>query len=439
MEGGPPQTPAPGAVLGGRYELRRRIGAGGMATVWLAEDLQLHREVAVKLLSDVFAGQQDYVARFEREARIAAGLSHPNLVQVFDFGEAGERPYIVMEYVEGMTLAALIADGSARQADHARIARELLAALDHIHQAGIVHRDIKPSNVLIDREGRSRLTDFGIALPEDATKITRTGQVIGTASFMAPEVLEGGPATPRSEFYSLGVLLREAAGGVPEGPVGRLIERLTRIDPGERPATVAAALAVLEGDVGDEPTELVDRTAATEPLVAAGAGAAVGGAAGAGAATADERRPGKGRLALLIGVSAAALAALVIALLSGGDESTPGAPGPPDEPTPNEVPAPSGTTGAAGVLPDGSDSSDSGPGSADSGSSGAGDSGGSGGGSDDQGSGGSGADPCAQLAAELESLQEREQEADNPEERAELRERRQAVKEELKDCEQSQS
>src|SRR5947207_5222039 len=220
---------APGARLGGRYRLERRIAGGGMATVWLGEDAELERPVAIKVLSDVLATDPGYRARFRREATVAARLAHPNLVRVFDFGDGG-RPYLVMEYVAGPTLAQLIDGDEPVAAD--RLARELLAALAHIHRGGVVHRDVKPGNVLTDRRGASKLTDFGIAQPEDATRITQTGNVIGTLRYMAPEVARGGAASERSDLYSVGVVLDEAARGAASPELGALIARLRAPEPG---------------------------------------------------------------------------------------------------------------------------------------------------------------------------------------------------------------
>jgi len=235
---------AAGASLhDGRYRLERRLGSGGMAAVWLAHDATLDRPVAIKALSDLLADDEGYVRRFRREARVVAGLSHPNLVRVFDFG-LDPRPYLVMEYVEGGTLADRLRAGD-RDFDSEGLVRGLLDALDHVHGARIVHRDVKPSNVLVGADGRPRLTDFGIALPEDATQLTRTGGVMGTARFLAPEVLEGGAATPASDLYSLGMLVRECI-ETGEEPLGMLADRLTARDPVERPQSAAEALALLE-------------------------------------------------------------------------------------------------------------------------------------------------------------------------------------------------
>jgi serine/threonine protein kinase len=259
----------PGATLGERYRLERRIASGGMATVWLAHDEELDRDVAVKLLSDVLAENPSYIARFRREAGVASRVSHPNLVRVFDYSGEAERPYIVMEYIGGGTLADWIRAGSADEIDAERLAVQLLGALEAIHAAGVVHRDVKPSNVLLDPGGDAHLTDFGIAQPEDATQLTATGEVIGTLKYMAPEVMEGKPATERSDLYALGVLLGEALAGREAPQIEALIDRLTAPNPPERPASAAQAMALLE-------TYEQRATTATVPIgAAAGAGTRV--------------------------------------------------------------------------------------------------------------------------------------------------------------------
>jgi serine/threonine protein kinase len=232
-----------GTVLqSGRYTLQRPLGSGGMASVWLAEDAQLDRNVAVKLMADTLLADRDWVRRFEREARAAGAINHPHVVRIFDFGRQGERPFLVMEYVAGGTLAARLKNGA--RFDVKALARELLDALDHIHGAGLVHRDIKPSNVLIGADGTARITDFGIARPDDATQLTSTGMVIGTAGYLAPEVMAGGPATPRSDLYACGILLRETAAGEPSAAAD-LIEDLTAAEADERPASARDALEQL--------------------------------------------------------------------------------------------------------------------------------------------------------------------------------------------------
>src|SRR4051794_1420942 len=261
-EGG---MPAPGVILGARYTLERRIASGGMATVWLAHDSQLDRDVAVKILSDVLAEKPDYVARFRREARVAARLSNPSLVGMLDYSDESERPYIVMEYVAGGTLADRIAAGEAEEVDPQRLASQLLSALAAIHAAGVVHRDVKPSNILLDGAGDAHLTDFGIAQPEDATQLTGTGEVIGTLKYMAPEVLAGEAATERSDLYALGVVLNEALAGASVPQLEALVDRLTATDPHERPASATRAMTLLDTYEDRATTATVPIGAATGP------------------------------------------------------------------------------------------------------------------------------------------------------------------------------
>ncbi|HKH13561.1 MAG TPA: serine/threonine-protein kinase [Solirubrobacterales bacterium] len=297
----------PGAVLGDRYRLERRIATGGMATVWLARDTQLDRDVAVKVLSDVLADNPSYTARFRREARVAARLSDPNLVRIFDYSGETERPYIVMEHIPGGTLADQIAADQAGEVDPDRLARELLGALAAIHAAGVVHRDVKPSNVLLDGAGRAHLTDFGIAQPEDATQLTGTGEVIGTLKYMAPEILAGRPATERSDLYALGVVLAECLAGGVAPQLEALIDRLTATDPQERPASATQALGLLE-------TYEQRATTATIPLGAAS------GSSGSKVIEVNAKR-------VLAALAVLALAGILVAvaLAGGGSDGTPSA------------------------------------------------------------------------------------------------------------------
>ncbi len=256
---------AAGTVLADRYRLIRRLGSGGMAMVWLAEDERLGRRVAIKIPSDVLAGDRAFLKRFQREARIAASLAHPNLVAVYDYSSQHERPFLVMQYVEGDTLAETYERGDRLDSD--ALARQLLSALDHMHAAGIVHRDVKPSNVLITDDGQARLTDFGIAQPEDATHLTQTGQVIGSRGYMAPEVEAGKRATPRSDLYSSGMVLLDCLGPDEDRSLRTLVARLTASDPKSRPASAADALEALERGVpGPEtPTEALTESTAVLP------------------------------------------------------------------------------------------------------------------------------------------------------------------------------
>ncbi|HET7052307.1 MAG TPA: serine/threonine-protein kinase [Solirubrobacterales bacterium] len=242
-----------GAVLKERYLLERLLGRGGMASVWLGHDENLDRPVAIKVLSDTIAADPEFVARFRREARVAAGLSHPNLVGVYDYAEEGERPYLVMELVPGDDLKSAVSRGTA--VDCEKVARELLSAVAHIHAAGILHRDIKPENILITPDGVVKLIDFGIALPRDATSLTQTGLVLGTKRYAAPEVMEGSPATERSDLYSCGVVLR-GCGGERSTRLRPLADWLASADPASRPASARQALARLERRAADgQPTQ----------------------------------------------------------------------------------------------------------------------------------------------------------------------------------------
>src|SRR4051794_197872 len=214
-----------------------------MAAVWLGHDEVLERQVAVKVLSDTIAGDPGFVARFRREARTAASLSHPNLVGVYDYSDEGERPYLVMQFVPGENLAARLERGEGVDCD--QLARELLQALDHIHSVGILHRDIKAANIIIEPDGTAKLIDFGIALPRDATALTSTGLILGTERYAAPEVMAGEAATERSDLYSAGIVLRSCQGQCSRA-LGALIEWMTSKEPGARPGSARQALAQLE-------------------------------------------------------------------------------------------------------------------------------------------------------------------------------------------------
>ena len=255
-------TIATGELLKERYRLERTLGRGGMAAVWLGHDERLQRPVAVKVLSDTIAGDPGFVARFQREARMAASLSHPNLVGVYDYSDEGERPYLVMQFVPGENLAERLERGEAIDCD--QLARELLEALDHIHSAGILHRDIKPANIIIEPDGTAKLIDFGIALPRGATAMTRTGLILGTERYAAPEVMEGEAATERSDLYSAGVVLRSCQGQCSRA-LGALIEWMTSRDPDARPASASQALARLERAERDgETTQVFEPSFARE-------------------------------------------------------------------------------------------------------------------------------------------------------------------------------
>ena len=198
---------APGITVDGRYRLENRIGSGGMADVWRARDTELDRDVALKLLHENFARDTEFVERFRREASSAAGLQHPNVVSVFDRGSYEDSYYIAMELVEGSSLRELI-DGGLEIEEAVEVTRQMLAAAAFAHEHGIVHRDLKPMNVLIDRDGRVRVTDFGIARA-GGSEITRTGSVMGTAQYLSPEQAQGMDVSPATDVYAIGVILFE--------------------------------------------------------------------------------------------------------------------------------------------------------------------------------------------------------------------------------------
>ncbi|MBV9578226.1 MAG: protein kinase [Chloroflexi bacterium] len=203
-------------VLGGRYRLVREIARGGMAAVWEAEDALLDRRVAVKLLHAQFADEPEFLERFRREARAAARLSHPNIVPIYDVGEDAETrtPYIVMELVDGGNLKDRIRQAAPLPDAEIRTIGAIVAtALDYAHRRGLIHRDVKPQNVLLGEDGRPRLTDFGIAQALASSGLTRTGTVMGSVQYIAPEQVRGRQAVPQSDIYSLGVVLYEMATG----------------------------------------------------------------------------------------------------------------------------------------------------------------------------------------------------------------------------------
>ncbi len=206
-------------VLNDRYEIESRIGRGGMADVLLARDLLLDRPVAIKVLFAEFATDPNFVERFRREAQAAANLNHPNIVGVYDWGKYGGTYFIAMEYVQGRTLADIVhSNGRVSAVQAAEIASEVAAALGFAHRNGVVHRDIKPANILIGSSGQVKVADFGIARAMNSaadSNLTQVGLVMGTATYFSPEQAQGAQPDPRSDLYSLGIVLYEMVGGKP--------------------------------------------------------------------------------------------------------------------------------------------------------------------------------------------------------------------------------
>jgi len=249
----------PDTIIDGRYRVVRRLGAGGMADVYEAEDQQLGRNVALKLLYRHLAEDVSFVERFRREASSAAGLQHPSIVGIFDRGEWDGTYYIAMELIRGRTLKDVIRErGPAPPEAAVDIVLQILRAARYAHQRGIVHRDIKPHNVMIDEEGRVKVTDFGIARA-GASDMTETGSVMGTAQYLSPEQAQGKPVDARSDLYSIGIVLYEMLTGVvpfdAESPVSVALKQVSEgpIPPRERipevpPALDAVVLRSLEKD-----------------------------------------------------------------------------------------------------------------------------------------------------------------------------------------------
>lgn len=203
-----------GKRIGERYEVKKYIGGGGMSRVYLAHDIILDRNVAIKVLNYDFSNEEELKRRFLREALSATSLTHPNIVDIFDVGEDGEIYYLVMEYVEGQTLKEYIVSQGPLSADETiLIMKQLVSAIANAHYNGIVHRDIKPQNILMDLDGNVKITDFGIAMALSATAYTKTNSVLGTVHYLSPEQARGGMATKKSDIYSLGIVLYELLSG----------------------------------------------------------------------------------------------------------------------------------------------------------------------------------------------------------------------------------
>ena len=294
----------PESLVGGRYRLEAPVGRGGSAEVWSAVDEALGRKVAVKLVTA--SGGED-AGRVGDEARLLARLSHPGLVPVYDAGtdDAG-RPWVVMELVIGETLADTLRRGALDPVRTAEVGRVLAEALAHVHAEGLVHRDIKPANVLMGRDGRVRLTDFGIARLVDAARVTATGLTVGTAGYLSPEQVTGAHVGPLSDVYSLGLVLLECLTGAREYPGTAVEVALARLSRQPRvPATLPAGWpGLLEAMTAREPAgrPTADEVALELTRIAMG-----GSATTAVRTTAvDERTQVMDRTALLTGVAPAA-------------------------------------------------------------------------------------------------------------------------------------
>jgi eukaryotic-like serine/threonine-protein kinase len=354
-----------GSLLDGRYRIVRHLGSGGMASVLLCEDERLGRKVAVKRLHA--DSPVDVEQRFKREAKLGASLNHPNLVSVFDTATDDEGVLIVMEFVDGEPLSKALRRGPLRPEEVAAMVTDLGDALDHAHAQGVVHRDVKPANVLIRTDGLTKLADLGIAMASDDTRLTRSGTVLGTAAYMAPEQLDGRGAGPPADVYALAAIAYEALSGrrpregrtpveiahsiategTPDlrdawpqapGAAAEVLKRGMALEPGERPGSAGELARELEVALGEGPAETArHETALTRPLPPpaapataahatpgrAPAPAAPGRTAPATAAPAARRRgrrPSAGAIALAAVFLALAIATIAGAVLSGGDD-----------------------------------------------------------------------------------------------------------------------
>jgi len=285
--------------IAGRYRVDRRLGAGGMSTVFLATDTVLERPVALKLLAEHLADDEAFVARFQREALAAARLQHPNIVQVFDYGLDGtsHRHFIVMEFVDGPSCADLLREHKRLDVEQAvGIVRDCCHGLDYAHRAGVIHRDVKPGNLLVARDsGMTKLADFGIAKAAEQTRITQVGSVLGTAAYLSPEQAQGEEAGGRSDIYSLGVCAYQLLTGrlpheyasltelalkqrdeqvepiseirpeVPEALDRAIMVALARA-PEDRYATALEFAAAIESGLGGQLTDVTRRLAAAAAL-----------------------------------------------------------------------------------------------------------------------------------------------------------------------------
>ncbi|HEX8919403.1 MAG TPA: protein kinase [Chloroflexota bacterium] len=267
--------PLIGRVLGNRYQLQRVAGTGATSTVFMASDLRLERTVAIKVLHPQLSDDASLVARFDREARVAAGLTvHPHVVAVYDVGQEGDLHYIVSEYVDGTDLKELIHRDAPLRLEHAlAVGQSVAVALQFFHDQRLVHRDIKPQNLLVGESGTVKVADFGIALPLNATQITTEGTVLGTAAYLSPEQARGDVVGPPSDLYSLGVVLYEMlTGQVPfraETALGVAMQHVQqpplppgRINAALSPAVDALVLRALRKDPAERYTSAAEFRAA---------------------------------------------------------------------------------------------------------------------------------------------------------------------------------
>jgi serine/threonine protein kinase len=320
-------------LAAGRYRIERTLGNGGMAVVYLAHDEELHRRVAIKVLAEHLAGDDNFRARFLQESKLAGRLSHPNVVQVYDAGETEGSPYIVMEYVPGDTVAER---GKLSHVDAVPLALQACAGLQHAHSAGLVHRDVKPANLLVREDDVLKVADFGIARAAELTRLTQHGTVLGTAAYLSPEQAAGEEVTTATDIYSLGAVVYELLTGrvpyefaslaelaaqqrggvitplrdfepsVPEPVEAAVMHALAR-EPRFRPPS-AADFAQELAAASEVPAKPLLATAITEPLHS----------------RRHQSMPGSSAWLWIAGAAAVAIVAVILGLLrlGGGNSST---------------------------------------------------------------------------------------------------------------------
>jgi hypothetical protein len=276
-------------VLVDRYALEAPLATGGMGTVHRATDRRLGRTVAIKVLKENLSGDPRFVERFRREARAAAGLAHPNVASIFDYGEEGGRHFIVMEYIEGRDLSHMLREeGKLEPNRAAAIAHQAAAALGHAHSAGLVHRDVKASNVMLTDKDHVKVTDFGIARAAGDSTLTATGTIMGTAHYLSPEQASGGSTGPPSDVYSLGIVLYEMlTGALPfsgDSPLGVAMRHVQEVVP--RPSELTPNVPPPLDDIAARATAKAPEDRFADGNEMAAALGSLGGAAGMVAAAA---------------------------------------------------------------------------------------------------------------------------------------------------------
>src|SRR5687767_13268736 len=312
----------PDTIVDGRYRIQERLGAGGMAAVYRAHDMQHGREVALKLLYRRFAEDEDFVERFRREASAAAGLQHPNVVQVYDRGAWDGTWYIAMEFLDGRSLKQVVREtGPVEPQTAIELVTQVLKAARFAHKRGVIHRDIKPHNVIIDSEGRAKVTDFGIARA-GASDMTETGSIIGTAQYLSPEQAQGHPVDARADLYSIGIVLYELlTGALPfdaESAVTIALKQVTedptppmQLNPAVSPALDSVVMRALRKDPAERFQSADDFIAALESALAGGYVETVAVSEDPVAALVEEDRRNWRRIAVIV-VVLLALAAIAI-------------------------------------------------------------------------------------------------------------------------------